>query len=59
MIKKKIPFFQILKKYKNGIENPAATSFREFNSLYEKKKKNFLKLTLWPKVTFSKICRKF
>ena len=30
-------FFQILKKYKNGIENPAATSFRKFNSLYETK----------------------
>ncbi len=34
-------FFQILKKYKNAIENPAATSFRKFNTLFEKKKKNF------------------
>jgi hypothetical protein len=25
----------------------------------KKKKKKFFKLTLWPKVTFSKICRKF
>ena len=49
MLKKKfrffdILFFQILKKYKNGIENPAATSFREFNSLFEKKKKKFFQI---------------
>jgi len=35
-----------------------ATSFREFNSLFENKK-NLKKLILWPKVTFSKICQKF
>jgi hypothetical protein len=31
-------FFQLKKKTKNVIENPLATSFREFNSLFKKKK---------------------